>query len=404
VLDAKGDFFRKFAFVCEQLGRGADLVTLDPSAWAEAGRTSRSVAWNPLDNDDDALEIASRLIAALRLLGLEQGNEGSFFLDSAKAYLRHAISLVRAAAGDDPASIVDVYRLSQEGEEETPLYHSLLAAISARFPGELPTEIADAIHFFEREWAPMADRQKSAVRGTITQLLDEFLVPPFREIFTGRSTVAIADVIDQGKLFYVNMPAADRERMSRVVNTLLKLEFQKHVLKRPNKARPSFMLIDEFQTVYTVGDGRGDSDFFERSRESNHANIVAAQNISAFLKRTRNAADVKNFLGNCAVKIFLRNTEEETNRWASALFGMRSEIVVNSTEQAAVDGGWSRRRHTSYSRATRMLPLVPPEAFTRLAIPLKGDPEHQHAESIVHLGSRSEAGHPTLIWPVNPLV
>ena len=108
MLDAKGDFFRKFAFVCEQLGRGADLVTLDPSAWAEAGRTSRSVAWNPLDNDDDALEIASRLIAALRLLGLEQGNEGSFFLDSAKAYLRHAISLVRAAAGDDAPSIVDV--------------------------------------------------------------------------------------------------------------------------------------------------------------------------------------------------------------------------------------------------------------------------------------------------------
>jgi type IV secretory pathway TraG/TraD family ATPase VirD4 len=56
-------------------------------------------------------------------------------------------------------------------------------------------------------------------------------------------------VIDQGKLFYVNLPAADRERMSRVVNTLIKLEFQKHVLKRPNKRRPSFMLIDEFQIL-----------------------------------------------------------------------------------------------------------------------------------------------------------
>ncbi len=404
VLDAQGDFHRKLATVCGQLGRGADLVTLDPSAWEEAARTSRSIAWNPLDNDDDALEIATRLIAALRLIGLEQGNEGSFFLDSAKAYLRHAIALVRAAAGDDPASIVDVYRLAQEGEEETPLYHQLLAAISARFPGELPIEIADAIQFFEREWGQMADRQKSGVRGTITQLLDEFLVPPFREIFTGRSTVTIADVIDDGKLLYVKMPAADRERMSRLVNTLIKLEFEKHVLKRPNKVRPSFMLIDEFQTVYTVGsDGRGDSDFFERARESAHASIVAAQNVSAYHKRTRNTADVKNFLGNCAVKIFLRNTEEETNRWASALFGMRSEIVVNSSEQAAVDGGWSRRRQTSYSRSTKMLPLVPPETFMRLAIPIKGDPQHQHAESVIHLGSRSAAEHPTVTWPVNPL-
>ena len=85
VLDAKGDFLLKIAAVCELLGRGADLVTLDPSAWDKAARTSHSVAWNPLDNDDDALEIATRLIAALRLIGLEQGNEGSFFLDSAKA-------------------------------------------------------------------------------------------------------------------------------------------------------------------------------------------------------------------------------------------------------------------------------------------------------------------------------
>jgi hypothetical protein len=124
----------------------------------------------------------------------------------------------------------------------------------------------------------MADRQKSAVRGTITQLLDEFLVPPFRDIFTGRSTVSIEDVIDRGLLFYVHMPAANRERMSRIVNTLIKLEFERHVLQRPRKERPSFMLIDE--TVYTVGDGRGDSDFFEGSRESNHANVIAAQNIS----------------------------------------------------------------------------------------------------------------------------
>ena len=47
-----------------------------------------------------------------------------------------------------------------------------------------------------------------------------------------------------------------------------------------------------------------------------------------------------------------------------------------------------------------MLPLVPPETFMRLAIPIKGDPQHQHAESVIHLGSRSAAEHPTVTWPV----
>jgi hypothetical protein len=403
VLDAKGDFYGKIQTLCAKYGRDGSLCILDPSAWATAARTWRSIAWNPLDNNDDALEIATRLIAALRLIGMELGSEGSFFLDSAKAFLRHAITLVRAATITPAPSLIDVYRLSQESEETTPLYHQLINAIGARYPASVPAEITDAIAYFERELGPMADRQKSGLRGTITQLLDEFLVPPFREIFTEPSTLSIGDMIDQDKFLYVHMPASDRERMSRLVNTLIKLEYQRNILKRVGKSNPTFLLCDEFQTLYTAGEGRGDSDFFERSRESLHANIIAAQNVSAFMKRTKNAHDVKNFLGNCAVKIFLRQTEEETNRWASGLFGQRSEMIVTTSEQAALDGSWSRRRHTSYGRATRSLPRVPADAFARLAIPIKDKPDQQVASSIMHLASRGETQDHELDWPVNPL-
>lgn len=403
VLDAKGDFCGKMERLCARYGREESLYILDPSTWAHAARTRRSIAWNPLDNNEDALEIATRLIAALRLIGMELGSEGSFFLDSAKSYLRHSICLVRAAALTPAPSIIDVYRLSQEDEETTPLYHQLIEAIGKRYPVDVPAEITDAIAYFEREYGPMADRQKSGVRGTITQLLDEFLVPPFREIFMEPSTLSIGAMIDQGAILYVRMPASERERMSRLVNTLIKLEYQRHILLRVGKERPSFLLCDEFQTFYTTGEGRGDSSFFERSRESRHANIVAVQNLPALLKLNRNAHDVKNFLGNCAVKIFLRQSEEETNRWASALFGQRSEMIVTTSEQAALDGSWSRRRHTSYGRATRSLPRVPPEAFTRLPIPVKGRPDQQFAASIMHLGSRGQTEHHELDWPVNPL-
>ncbi|MDX1922438.1 MAG: type IV secretion system DNA-binding domain-containing protein [Alphaproteobacteria bacterium] len=403
ILDAKGDFYGKVQKLCEKYKRSNDLLIVDPAAWHDAGGTWRSIAWNPLDNDDDPLEVATRLIAALRLIGVETGSEGSFFLDSAKVYLRHAIALVRGAAITPAPSILDVYRLSQESEAETPLYHTLIRAIGSRYPQAVPAQITDAVTFMEKEWAAMADRQKSGVRGTITQLLDEFLVAPFHEIFTQASTVSIGAMIDSGKLLYVHMPASDRERMSRLVNTLIKLEYQRAILARPNKRQPTFFLCDEFQTFYTSGEGRGDSDFFERSRESVHANIIAAQNLSAFMKRTRNHHDVKNFLGNCAVKIFLRQTEEETNRWASGLFGQRSEIVVTTSEQAAIDGSWSRRRHTSYGRATKSLPRVPSDAFIRLAIPVRGDKQQRYAGSIIHLASRGSTQQPTLDWPIHPL-
>lgn len=403
ILDAKGDFYGKIQTLCRRYKREADLMIVDPAAWESAGGTWRSIAWNPLDNEDDPLEVATRLIAALRLIGVETGSEGSFFLDSAKVYLRHAIALVRGAAITPAPSILDVYRLSQESEAETPLYHTLIRAIGVRYPQTVPDHVTDAITFMEKEWAGMADRQKSGVRGTITQLLDEFLVPPFREIFTQPSTSSIGAMIDDGKILYVHMPASDRERMSRLVNTLIKLEYQRAILARPNKQRPTFFLCDEFQTFYTSGEGRGDSDFFERSRESVHANIIAAQNLSAFMKRTRNQHDVKNFLGNCAVKIFLRQTEEETNRWASGLFGQRSEIVVTTSEQAAIDGSWSRRRHTSYGRATKSLPRVPTDAFIRLAIPVRDDKQQRYAGSIIHLASRGNTQQPTLHWPIHPL-
>lgn len=403
ILDAKGDFYGKIQILCRRYKREADLMIVDPAAWETSGATWRSIAWNPLDNEDDPLEVATRLIAALRLIGVETGSEGSFFLDSAKVYLRHAIALVRGAAITPAPSILNVYRLSQESEAETPLYHTLIRAIGARYPGVVPEHVTDAITFMEKEWAGMADRQKSGVRGTITQLLDEFLVPPFREIFTQPSTSSIGAMIDSGKILYVHMPASDRERMSRLVNTLIKLEYQRAILARPNKQRPTFFVCDEFQTFYTSGEGRGDSDFFERSRESFHANIIAAQNLSAFMKRTRNQHDVKNFLGNCAVKIFLRQTEEETNRWASGLFGQRSEIVVTTSEQAAIDGSWSRRRHTSYGRATKSLPRVPTDAFIRLAIPVRDDKQQRYAGSIIHLASRGDTQQPTLHWPIHTL-
>jgi len=402
VLDAKGDFKGKVHRLCARYGRDNDLVTLDPSAWAEAGGTLRSVALNLIQNEDDPHENSNRFITGLSVVGLDRGHDGSYWLDSARIGMQHAICLVRAAALTPAPSLIDVYRLLQEGEQKTPFYHKVIAAISTRYPGALPTEITDAVDYFEKNLAPMADRERSALRGTIAQLLDQFLLPPYRDMFTRPSTISIPEMIDQGKILYVNMPVSERERMSRLVCTLIKLEYMRNILKRPDKSRPTFFLCDEYQLFYTSGGGKSDSDAFERVRQSNHCSIVACQNLSALYKHTPNIHDVRNLLGNCNVKIFLRQTEEETLRYASGLFGSRNEIVVTTSEQAALDGGWSRRRYTSYGKGTRPLPCIPPEVFTQLAIPVRGT-SAQTAESIVHIGSRGETEHRRVAWPVNTL-
>lgn len=232
----------------------------------------------------------------------------------------------------------------------------------------------------------------------LNALLDGLLA----SAMSGPSTMRIADALDAGKILYVAMPLAVRPRLAMIVSTLVKLEVQNAVLRRVDKPRPSFFLCDEFQSFFTAGEGTGDSDFFQLSRQSRHANVVAAQNVSAFHKRTRNRDEVKNLFGNCAVKLFLRNTEAETNAFASALFGEVSMISVVPSEAAALDGAF-RRTRTTYSRQARMVKAVPPETFTRLAIPVRGDPKRQHAESVVHLASRGETRRLDLDWKVWPL-
>lgn len=406
VLDAKsdadgnGDFFRKLKILCRQHGRLDDLYILDPNRWTDAKCTRDSIAWNPLDNDDDALEVATRIVAVLRVLGLTVGKDGSFWLDSGKTFLRHSIVLVKEAKLGESPSILDVFRLAQEGEDSTPHYHKVLKAISARYPGAVPQAILDAISFFENEWQMMAQGQRSAVVGTITQLLDEFQIDPFSEIFTKPSTISIPQIIDEGHILYVNMPISRRERMSRFVSTLIKLEYQRHILNRKGKVRKSFFLADEFQVFFTVGEGRGDSDFTERSRESGHANLLGIQGITSLLKHTANENDVANLMGHIGIKCILRITEPKSKSWASELFGQRSEVVVSINEPAA-GTMWGKHRHTSYSRSARSLPRFPNDVFTHLTIPIRG--KSQFAESLMHFASRETIEHHRHYWPVNPL-
>ena len=404
VLDPKGDYRGKLERLCASHGRSGDLLILDPDAWATQGGTAASIAWNPLDSYDDALEIAARFITVLKMLGLHA--QDSFFLDAARTVIRHAISLLRASATGGPPALHEIRQLvSDAGHgEEGGFYDRRCGTILMRFPQThtIPPAVAAAIGYFEGEFRVMPERQRAGVVGTLTQLLDELEVEPVRAVMSGASTMRIADMLDSGKIFYVAMPLARRPRLAMIVSTLIKLEFQNAVLRRVDKPRPSFFLCDEFQSFFTAGEGTGDSDFFQLSRQSRHANVVAAQNVSAFYKRTRNRDEVKNLFGNCAVKLFLRNTEAETNAWASALFGEVSMISVVPSEAAALDGAF-RRTRTTYSRQARMVRAVPPETFTRLAIPVRGDPRRQHAESIVHLASRGETRRLDLDWKVHPL-
>lgn len=387
ILDPKGDFAGKIQSLCHTYRWKNNLMIIDP------GDLAASMRWNPLDTPDDELELAGRFAAVLEATGMKS-SDTSFWVDSAKKFFRHSVALIRLTnPPGQPPSFAQIQELATS-----------FAAIVAR------TDRLDArdprcnlcLNYFANEWIDLACETRSSIQAYVTNMLDPFLMEPYATMFSGRSTCRVSDMVDSGKILYVNMPVADKEVMARMVGTFVKLEYFREVLKRPDKKRPSFFLCDEFQVFFTTNQDKGDCDFFERSRQSNHANIIATQNLPALLRQSPKREPVTNLLGNCAVKIFLRNTDQETNEYGSQLFGQQL-LGMAGAQGAPTKGrlssfGQSMGSHDGWEMKLR------PERFTTLAIPARTQAAG-YCESIVHLGARPEVEKSprTRKWPVHPI-
>jgi hypothetical protein len=386
ILDPKGDFLSKIGLVCRKYGRDRDLLVLNPKD------LSQSIYWNPFDSDDDALEISGRFAAVLESTGMEKGGD-SFWIDSARKFIRYAIELLRLSnPPDQPPDFSQINRLSVDMKAISRCFDNLDDG-DPRWDGPLM--------YFNNEWMELPPETRNSIMANLTNMIDPFLMAPYNTLFSGQSTKRVADMVDEGKILYVYMPIADRERMSRVICTFLKLEFYREVLKRPNKARSSFFLCDEFQAFFTSAPGKGDSDFFERSRQSNHANVIATQNYPALLKAANDRESVvKNLVGNCGVKVFLRNTDESTNKFAAELFGQTLVTMIGSGLGAAAGRNFGGSSSTSTNRQFDY--MVRMEEFINLAVPARAD-GIDYTESIVHLASRAHVSKEKLKWKVHPL-
>lgn len=383
ILDPKGDFRDKIQILCGKYGRQRDLVVIDPHDPA------RSARWNPLDCDDDELELAGRFTAVLESLGMDAG-ENTFWIDAARRFIRHSIALLRFTnPPGQPPNFCDLQALVSRFDE--------IASRTDRLDVTNPA-VEPCLAFF-REWIEMAPNQRSGIQSHVANMLDPFLMEPYASMFSGRSTQRIADMVRQGSILYVHMPIADKQVMARTIGSFIKLEYYREVLKSLNKRRPTFFLCDEFQQFFTTGNQSGDADFFERSRQSNHANLIATQNLPGLCRQSSRREPVSNLLGNCATKILLRNADEETNEYASKLFG--EEIMALGGAAGAQHGGRGIAGRM-ISQNDQFVRRVSPDVFKDLATP---DQQASVAccESLAFLGSRAEGTRDVrkLRWPLH---
>ena len=400
VLDPKGippnaqgqDFADKLKILLSRCGWDDRLRIIEPA------RPRQSERWNPLDSQDDELELSARLAAVMEATrDRRDGGDDGFWIAEAQKFVRHAIALLRAVDHGEPPCLADILTLSGNAEE---LNHRI-----QQIPdGPLRRSSAQtALEFFVNEWMQKGDEHRSGVQGYVSNMLDPFTMEPYRTIFSGRSTIRLRDAVHDGLIVCLRMPAADKESMARVVATFLKLEFYREILLAVQKQRPSFFVCDEFQVLMTTFARKGDAEFFERSRESNHVNLIATHNLPALTRQTPNNREpAMSLLGNCAVKIFLRNTDPDTNKYASELFG--AELVPVSGHGTTAGVGRFGMMAVSSNTTNQYDQAVHSSRFSTLAVPSERHPDSDYCEAIIHDAARpSGPDRRSSRWPRHPI-
>jgi hypothetical protein len=167
------------------------------------------------------------------------------------------------------------------------------------------------------------------------------------------------ELIESGKVVGLNFPTALNPALSKIIGTMMKVDYQRAVLLRipemddqPDRHfRPTVFICDEYQNFATVGGDNptGDERFLSLSRQPKCIPIVATQSISS-LKEALPNEGVKTLLQAFRTKIFLSTSDPDTARYASELCGKTDKTRISYTvseSSSNANVGWLSGRTSS---------------------------------------------------------
>ena len=154
----------------------------------------------------------------------------------------------------------------------------------------------------------------------------------------------LAQLIDEGKVLALNMPAGANPALARAIGVLLKNAWMQALLRRPAEAarrpdrymRPAVFICDEYQAFATVGqdDPSGDEKAFALTRQCRCIPIVATQSISSLRSVLPSGEAWRTLVQTLRTRIFLSLSDEASARIASEMCGsvMKTRASYTFTE------------------------------------------------------------------------
>lgn len=339
VLEVKGDFCKQVKGILESVGRGSDYVEL---------AFDRNYRYNPLHSDLSASALAFKISTLVN--NLYGAGKEPFWQQAYCDLCTWLITLYRLVDGyitmydlfDCSIDRKKLQKVIQAGQRKFELHYVCISNADYLDCPELEDKgfvpdpagfgmmtkatpsIADLLaskkidcdsvsdtgekadteegrlfnecsKWFYGHWSQLDTKLETAVVYGLEVLVAPFalnpelqwtLCPP-KDATEGKPFPQFSALIESGQVAALNFPIATDPAISRMVATLMKMDFQNAMLRRiPSitaESRAAVFICDEYHELATAGvrDPSGDDHFFALSRQSRCIPIVATQGVAS---------------------------------------------------------------------------------------------------------------------------
>ena len=191
-------------------------------------------------------------------------------------------------------------------------------------------ETKPILEHFEQSFLNQPAEQLGGVKSTIGNYLKYFTDPAIVEVFCQRDSSFTFDALDQGKIVCVSLPQRYQVER-RYINTLLKLSFYSHALRRFDKpaadrANDNLLILwaDEAQKIVTASDdGMSDYNVVDVIREARATVVAATQSYQSLMPPMGDERKAKVFIANMANRVTFCAADEESAKIAADTLGKR---------------------------------------------------------------------------------
>jgi hypothetical protein len=208
------------------------------------------------------------------------------------------------------------------------------------------------------------ERERKAVLATIHKILEPFRANPWREIFFEGGAFNLDTARDAGWILVCAFSPTQTSKLNTGLYLLKQLWFSTIMMRMDkkincNRQRYCLYVADEFQQIC----GRtSEADFFAVRREALGCPIVAFQQVSQI--RSALGDEWETVLGLLSTKIFLRNPDPATNRYAEELGGLVD--IISESHTKVLEEGSIRYQDKSQTLSPQSRPRVPADYFFSL--------------------------------------